>query len=186
MIEHYKNLSLESLFYINEKGLVCQEEWRDIENYVGRYKISNLGRRKNKSGKIQKSRIKKKYNTARLFDEGIYKEMSVHRLVATAFIPNTYNLPEVNHINGVKSDNRTENLEWSTRSDNVKHAIETGLMTVKKGDNCSWSKLKEDYIVEIKRLNLEEKLSHSEIAKIYNVSRVCITKVINGNNWSHL
>jgi len=112
--------------------------------------------------------------------------MSVHRLVAIAFIPNPLNLPEVNHKNGIKSDNRVQNLEWSTRSDNVKHAIKTGLMTIKKGDDCSWSKLKENYIAEIKRLNLEEKLSHSEIAKLYNVSRVCITKVINRNNWRNL
>jgi hypothetical protein len=186
MIEYYKNLSLESLFYINKDGLVCQEEWRDISGYEGIYKISNLGRRKNKSGKIQKSRIKRKYNTARLCNKRIYKEMSVHRLVAITFIPNPLSLPEVNHKNGIKSDNTVENLEWSTRSDNVKHAIKTGLMTVKKGDDCTWSKLKEDYILEIKRLNSEEKLSHSEIAKLYNVSRVCITKVINGDNWKYL
>ena len=69
---------------------------------------------------------------------GVAKVYPVHRMVALTYVPNPNNLPEVNHINGIKTDNRPENLEWCTKLENIQHAWRTGLMrhTQPKSETC--------------------------------------------------
>ena len=118
-----------------------QEIFKDIESYEGVYQISNLGRIKsyfkNEEGKILKSCIHTQgYEMVNLYGD-IKKMGFIHRLVAKAFIPNPQNKKEVNHINGIKNDNRLENLEWATRSENELHAHKTGLKKESRGkDNA--------------------------------------------------
>lgn len=113
-----------------------KEIWKDIPKYEGIYEISNYGRIKNKkTGKLKSQRNTfKGYLQVGLSNKGD-KTFRVHRLVAEAFIPNPNNLPQVNHKDGNKKNNRVDNLEWISNYDNMQHAIKLGL--TKKGSSVS-------------------------------------------------
>jgi len=107
-----------------------KEKWKDIENYEGLYQISNLGRvRRTDNGKerLLKPFLIKGYYVVRLSKKGIAKNKSMHRLIAKAFIPNEKKYNIVDHINGIKTDNRIENLEWVTAKENTIRAWKKGL-----------------------------------------------------------
>lgn len=110
------------------------EQWKDIKGFEGLYKISNLGRvkslkRLDSIGRRVKERILRfkvnryGYYYAELHNDGKSKSIKIHRLVASAFINNKEGKLEVNHKDGIKANNSLINLEWATRSENMKHAI---------------------------------------------------------------
>ena len=108
-------------------------EWRDLVGYEGVYKISSDGEiysvpRFNTKGGLMKLHLHKTgYLYTLICKDGKQKNVNVHREVAKAFIPRPNNKTEVNHKNGIKTDNRVENLEWVTGKENIKHAYKTGL-----------------------------------------------------------
>ena len=121
------------------------EIWKPIDGYEGLYLVSNTGKiktlsrpvkcRKN-SDRILSERIlspilRKGYFAIGLSKDNNFKRYSLHRLIAIAFIPNPDNKPHINHKNGIKTDNRSVNLEWCTPSENLIHAFETGLRVPK-------------------------------------------------------
>lgn len=124
-----------------------KEIWKDIEGYEGLYQVSNLGRVKslprkvvglnnviqNFKGKILKQhKDKKGYLRVALSKNNKIKLKQVHRLVAEAFIPNPENKPTVNHKFGIKSDNRVSQLEWNSYREQIKNAINIGLIDYSK------------------------------------------------------
>lgn len=101
--------------------------WKDIPSYNSMYKISNEGDVMSfvlsKSGKILKQNDVKGYRRVVLCNGDTQKQWAVHRLVALAFIENPENKPHINHKNGVRNDNRLENIEWCTISENAIHSF---------------------------------------------------------------
>ena len=116
--------------------------------------------------------------------DGKYKPQRVHRLIAKEFIPNPYNKPNVNHIDGNKLNNSIDNLEWCTTMENNRHAIKLGLNN-NRGINNGMSKLNPQKVREI-RLLLRDGNSQYKIANIYNVSRSAIMNIHNGRDWKHV
>lgn len=109
---------------------MMKEVWKDIEDYEGLYQVSNLGRVK----RVESDRVLKKfkytggYLKVTLSKNGVKSNHKIHRLVAQAFIPNPDNKPQVNHIDEDKTNNRVDNLEWSTATENANHGTRTERM----------------------------------------------------------
>ena len=101
------------------------EEWKDIESFEG-YQVSNEGRVKNSKGKILKPQKNScGYLRVQLWEDGKQVMKFIHRLVAEAFLPNPQNLPQVNHKDEDKANNRVENLEWCTAKYNSNYGSRT-------------------------------------------------------------
>lgn len=110
------------------------EEWAEIEGYDGRFFISNLGNIKGVySGKEKPcyTYLREGYLAVQLSKNHKRKVYSIHMLVAKYFIPNPDNKPVVNHLDCVKTNNRADNLEWATYSENTIHSINNGLITIR-------------------------------------------------------
>jgi hypothetical protein len=108
------------------------EQWKEVQNTNGKILISSTGRIKSllrdDTGRILKPQLDHKgYRRISVTIDGHKMTYKVHRLVAQAFIPNTDNKPQVNHIDGNKNNNAVENLEWVTNQENCNHAINAGL-----------------------------------------------------------
>lgn len=108
------------------------EEWRPAVGYEDRYAVSNFGRVRNHKGLVMKqSKHRDGYLWIGLASKTNPYNVSIHRLVAKTFIPNPENKPQVNHKDGNKVNNRVDNLEWVTPSENVRHAYAKGLISDK-------------------------------------------------------
>ena len=135
-----------------KEDFAMREEWRDVAGYEGYYQISNLGRIKGAprqacNGSILKQHLSTTgYPTVSLSVGCVAKHKTVHRLLAEAFIPNPNNLPEVNHINGDKTDYRLSNLEWCSHRENMQHAVMTGLLDPLKSQKISAAKMRKTVV----------------------------------------
>lgn len=164
-----------------------KEIWKEVEGYNGLYFVSNLGNVKSLC--YSKSRILKPYTHRDGYllvvfcNKNKRKTLKIHRLVAMGFIPNLENKLQVNHINGIKTDNRVENLEWCTRLENIRHSWQNELSKSKKGEEHFGSKLVDSQVLEI-RQNIH--ISSYKLAEIYGVSRQTIDRVKKKILWKHL
>lgn len=167
------------------------EEWKDIVDYEGLYKVSSHGRVKNKRGNLLKIRPigRKPYVPSlcvRLSKSGKSKSWLIHRLLGLHFLspPDNADEMDINHLDGNRLNNCLRNLEWSTKSSNLMHAFRFGLNPT-HGERGSKSILKESDVREIFSLYSKGN-TPTEIAKMYGVGRSTVSKIVNGNNWTHL
>lgn len=145
--------------------------------FDGKYEVcsngsvfSNVGNRKELKGKIGKNG----YRTILLTVNGVRVYKTVHRLVAECFIPNPENFPEVNHKDGIKSNNDQKNLEWCSSSHNKIHARDTGLHK---------TKLSHALASEIKKLYQTGNYSHRKLATMFGIGKTEIGYIIGERRW---
>ena len=175
-----------------------KEKWKTIEEFP-KYLISNKGRIKILSTlEDKKLFVKDDGYVATTLGDGKQSYKYVHRLVAEAFIKNKHNKPQVNHINGIKGDNRSENLEWITPAENIRHAIDTGLLQYKKkekyiktskyskGEEVNGSKLTPEEVIEIRVLWELREFKQVELAEKFGVDNSTINDIIRRKRWKHI
>lgn len=169
------------------------EIWLPVKDYEGLYYVSSEGRLRsshsNNKGvgwKIVKgATVDREYIKVKLIKDHIYKQVSLHRLVATTFIPNPKNKPQVNHKNGNKHDNRVENLEWVTQSENILHSYKTGLKKPMRGVKNWCAKITEADVLMIRKLAIEGQ-TPTQISKSYPINDATVSKIIHKQIWSHV
>lgn len=182
------------------------EKWKSIHGYEG-YEVSSCGRVRSfknfHNGLTEKPRILKQtesihgYPYVSLVKNGKPKKHVVHRLVAAAFVSNSKNKPQVNHIDGNKTNNWSSNLEWCTKSENEAHAYKNNLKAsteyhkrrsreANTGENNHSSILAKKDVLRIKQLIESGEITQREIAKRYKVSPSTITAIKKGRAWGHL
>lgn len=161
---------------------------KDIKGFEGRYTISNLGIVRSKLTNIVMKPNITKFGYARVnlrkAKSREYKSYFIHRLVASHFLANPDNLPEVNHKDCNRLNNEVTNLEWVSKEDNIKHSFIYGSASHKGLRNPN-SKLNEKDIKAIKFLHETNRFYNTQIAKIFKVSSSTIDNIINNVTWSN-
>lgn len=169
------------------------EQWAAIPGYEGLYQVSDQGRVRTIGGGqgAVVGRIRKpvmggwhaEYLTVQLRRDGIPYNGSVHRLVLLAFEGPGPDGNEVNHKNGVKTDNRLENLEYVTREGNMRHAWDTGLFQHRTGERSANHKLTADQVREIRQAVRIGKASRSQLARDYGVGPTAVCYLVSRKTW---
>lgn len=178
-----------------------EEIWRPVRGYEGLYEVSSFARVRSlerpvstmhkfvaiKKGKILSQKLTGKkhalYFRVTLSKNNIAKSFAAHRLVAESFVENLHDKPVVNHIDGIKTNNRPENLEWVTSKENTHHASGLGLMC--KGERINTAKLNLSQVKEIRQL-LKQGKSQRSLARKFGVSSTSITSIALGRSWKHV
>ena len=174
-----------------------KERWKIIEEFP-KYLISNKGNIKVlETFENRISHINSGYELIVFAVDGKRYSRLVHRIVAKAFIPNKYDKPCVNHINGMKTDNRVENLEWVTYEENIKHAIKMGLIDHSKRKNPNHkphprdednklTKATREQVIEMRKMYDTGDYVLRELSEKFDMSISVVWKIVKRKTWKHI
>lgn len=177
-----------------------------INGFEGRYYISSFGRifttyqrmrtRHNTAlvlngvtvFELRQSLVERYPHIALVRNDGVRMNYFTHKLVALHFLESPVQIKNlvVNHKDGNRSNNRCDNLEWVSQSENIRHAYRTGLAYGPKGEKNGISKLRTCDVLEIKKMISDKVLKQSEIAKTFGVSPQVICDIKKRRKWAHI
>ena len=175
-----------------------EEIWKPVEFLNGRYEVSNSGKLRNTKTKRElkapinshgyKSVVMRPKET-----NGKAINVSIHKVVAKAFLGEKPDGYVINHKDGDKTNNTVENLEYVTPGENNRHALNTGLRKPAnmkglspKGESHYNAKLTENEVREIRRIHNETGYGSRRIAKMFGVTCGCISKILANKSWKHI
>jgi hypothetical protein len=181
-------------FTLEELGLQLEslpgEKWRVIPETNDRYYLSNKGRMVTRRWHnayipafMKPAPDAGGYLRTMILRRGEYHTIKMHREIAKVFIPNPLNKPTINHLNGIKTDNGIENLEWATRSENVTHAFAMGLES-NAGENHPKHKLTDEIVIRARQMR-KNGMMYKDIAKILGFKKAVITDCCT-RSWLHV
>jgi hypothetical protein len=163
------------------------ETWKRVPNF-SKYFVSDLGNVKSfmehEDGLLLKTAVDAcGYVRIRIFnDKGYRKTWKMHRLVLYAFLGDSE--LQVNHKNGVKSDNKLSNLEYCTKSENLKHAYRIGIAS-NKGERHPNSKIKDSDAIKMREL-YGNNVTQKSLSELYNLSVQTVSNIVNNKTWTHV
>lgn len=175
------------------------EIWKNIPGLENCYRVSNFGNFKSigkiETGKrriiVRKDRLlspvheSNGYLQIGLIVDGKQKRFLAHRLVALTFLKPVTGKDFVNHKNGIKDDNRVENLEWCNKSENCKHSFLIGTQC-NKGEQHPQNKVTNIQVLEIRAKFIPRIYSSRKLAKEYGLSKTNILDIVNRKTWNHI
>lgn len=172
-------------------GVIIAKEIKGYENLYFAASNGQIWSCKTRSY-LSQNKDKRGYLRVALRKDGIERTEKVHRLVLSAFVPQPKGKDQVNHIDGIKTNNNLDNLEWVTGKENMRHSFDLGLEKGRKGEEHNMAKLSNEDVLTIRKLyaggitDFNNKYSQRELAKMYGVKQSTIWGILHRKNWSHI
>ncbi len=168
--------------------MITDDGWFSILEFPS-YDVNIDGKIRSRNPHRSESRVLKAtpcqgYHMVKLHAPGRQKVFKVATLVMQRFVGERPKGMQINHVNGIKTDDRLENLKYVTPSENIRHAVRTGLKRSQKGEDHGMARLKEEQVLEIR--TFPEYITHKELAEVYEVSGSTISEIRRHISWRHI